>query len=102
MNTVATPVSMSEQGINLIKVHPITGKLLANVSKIFENVSKNNRDYHGAHHIATDGFKNFHASHIEIFNAGQPQVGRYPIHWHNADYVGEKDRLLTSVLVFNT
>ena len=53
-------------------------------------VPKDNRDYHGAHHIATDGFKNFHASHIEIFNAGQPQVGRYPIHWHNADYVGTK------------
>ena len=64
-------------------------------------VAKNDRDYHGAHHIATDGFKNFHASHIEIFNAGQPQVGRYPIHWHNADYVGEKDRLLTFVQVFH-
>ena len=63
-------------------------------------VPKNNRDYHGAHHIATDGFKNFHASHIEIFNAGQPQVGRYPIHWHNADYVGEKDRRLNFVPVF--
>ena len=63
-------------------------------------VPNNDRDYHGAHSIATDGFKNFHASHIEIFNAGQPQVGRYPIHWHNADYVGTKDRLLTSFFSF--
>ena len=45
-------------------------------------------DRHGAHSIVTKGFKNFHLSHIEIFNAGQPHVGRYPVHWHFADYVG--------------
>ena len=45
---------------------------------------------HGAHMIATHGFKNFHMSHVEIFNAGQPRLARYPIHWHHAGYVGEK------------
>ena len=29
-------------------------------------------------------------SHVEIFNAGQPRLARYPIHWHHADYVGAK------------
>ena len=44
---------------------------------------------HGAHMIATRGFKNYHVSHIEVFNAGQPRLARYPIHWHHAGYVGE-------------
>lgn len=42
------------------------------------------QDFHGAHFIATTGFANMHMSHVEIFNAGQPQVGRYPVHWHHA------------------
>lgn len=45
---------------------------------------------HGAHMIATNLFKNFHMSHVEIFNAGQPRLARYPVHWHHAGYVGEK------------
>ena len=45
-------------------------------------------DMHGAHIIATAGFANFHLSHAEIFNAGQPRLARYPIHWHHAHYVG--------------
>ena len=48
------------------------------------------QDFHGAHIIQTQGFKNFHMSHVELFNAGQPRVGRYPIHWHHAGYVGAK------------
>ena len=47
-------------------------------------------DMHGAHMIATAGFSNFHMSHVEIFNAGQPHLARYPIHWHHAGYVGAK------------
>jgi len=46
------------------------------------------RDMHGAHMITTFGFKNMHLSHIEIFNAGQPRLARYPVHWHHAGYVG--------------
>ena len=42
------------------------------------------RDMHGAHLINTEGFKNVHVSHIEIFNAGQPRLARYPMHWHHA------------------
>ena len=40
--------------------------------------------------LTLSGFKNFHMSHVEVFNAGQPRLARYPIHWHHADYVGEK------------
>ena len=29
-------------------------------------------------------------SHIEIFNAGQPRLARYPVHWHHAGYVGQR------------
>ena len=49
-----------------------------------------NEDMHGAHMITTAGFTNYHVSHIEIFNAGQPRLARYPIHWHHAGYVGTK------------
>ena len=48
------------------------------------------RDMHGAHMITTAGFTNYHVSHIELFNVGQPRLARYPIHWHHAGYVGEK------------
>ena len=47
-------------------------------------------DMHGAHMITTAGFTNYHVSHVEIFNAGQPRLARYPVHWHHAGYVGEK------------
>ena len=36
------------------------------------------------------GFTNYHVSHIELFNVGQPRLARYPVHWHHAGYVGEK------------
>jgi len=35
-------------------------------------------------------FKNWHVSHTEFFNVGQPRLARYPIHWHHAGYVGER------------
>ena len=81
----------------------------------YADVNGVDMDLHGAHMIATkgnvkkvivffpifwwisyqrfltsSGFKNFHMSHVEVFNAGQPRLARYPIHWHHADYVGEK------------
>ena len=46
------------------------------------------RDMHGAHMIFTSGFDNVHLSHIEIFNAGQPRLARYPVHWHHSGHVG--------------
>ena len=45
-------------------------------------------DMHGAHMIFTAGFDNVHLSHIEIFNAGQPRLARYPVHWHHSGHVG--------------
>ena len=39
--------------------------------------------------VFKEGFKNAHISHMEIFNAGQPRLARYPVHWHHAKYVGE-------------
>ena len=45
-------------------------------------------DRHGAHMVGTKKFRNFHVSHIEVFNAGQPWLARYPLHWHHAGYVG--------------
>ena len=42
------------------------------------------RDMHGAHMIFTAGFDNVHLSHIELFNAGQPRLARYPVHWHHS------------------
>lgn len=47
------------------------------------------KDLHGAHMVFTKEFKNAHISHMEIFNAGQPRLARYPVHWHHAEYVGE-------------
>ena len=38
----------------------------------------------------TYSFKNWHVSHTEFFNVGQPRLARYPIHWHHAGYVGER------------
>ena len=49
------------------------------------------RDMHGAHMITTSGFDNYHVSHVELFNVGQPRLARYPIHWHHAGYVGDRD-----------
>ena len=40
--------------------------------------------------IFTKEFKNVHISHMEIFDAGQPRLARYPVHWHHAGYVGKK------------
>ena len=56
----------------------------------YNEVNGFEQDYHGAHSMVTRNFKSFHMTHIEIFNAGQPRVGRYPVHWHFAGYVGEK------------
>ena len=56
----------------------------------YATIEGRDRDMHGAHMIATNEFKNFHMSHVEIFNAGQPRLARYPIHWHHAGYVGAK------------
>ena len=47
-----------------------------------------NDDLHGAHMIFTKGFENVHVSHLEVFNAGQPRLARYPVHWHQSGYVG--------------
>ena len=41
--------------------------------------------------VFTKKFKNAHISHMEIFNAGQPRLARYPVHWHHAGYVGQAD-----------
>ena len=56
----------------------------------FENMEGVDRDMHGAHMITTHSFKNWHVSHTEFFNVGQPRLARYPIHWHHAGYVGER------------
>ena len=56
----------------------------------YNDINGGEQDYHGAHSIVTSGFKNVHLSHIEIFNAGQPRVGRYPFHWHHAGYAGTR------------
>jgi hypothetical protein len=56
----------------------------------YTDVNGGEMDLHGAHSMITENFNNFHMTHIEIFNAGQPRVGRYPVHWHLADYVGER------------
>ena len=39
--------------------------------------------------VFTKNFKNAHISHMEIFNAGQPRLARYPVHWHHSEYVGQ-------------
>ena len=46
-------------------------------------------DMHGGHVIITGGFHNFHISHTELFQMGQPQLARYPLHWHFCDNVGD-------------
>ena len=43
---------------------------------------------HGGHVIITAGFKSVHISHVELTKMGQPQLGRYPLHWHLASDVG--------------
>ena len=45
-------------------------------------------DMHGGHVIITGGFANVHISHTEITRMGQPQLARYPLHWHNCATVG--------------
>ena len=59
-----------------------------NWCKYMNDVNGEDRDYHGAHMIFTKGFKNVHVSHLEVFNAGQPRLARYPVHWHQSGYVG--------------
>ena len=54
----------------------------------FAEMEGENIDRHGGHIVGTKKFKNFHISHIEVFNAGQPWLARYPVHWHHAGYVG--------------
>ena len=61
-----------------------------NFCHYYEWVNGFDQDLHGAHIVATKGFKNFHMSHVELFNVGQPRLARYPVHWHHADYVGKK------------
>ena len=58
----------------------------------YRNMTGEDKDMHGAHMIFTRGFSNVHISHMEIFNAGQPRLARYPVHWHHAYYVGEKGK----------
>ena len=60
----------------------------ANWCWYYTDVNGGEMDLHGGHIMATKDFDNFHLSHIEIFNAGQPLFGRYPVHWHLADKVG--------------
>ena len=55
----------------------------------YEYINGEDKDLHGAHMVFTKEFKNAHISHMEIFNAGQPRLARYPVHWHHAQYVGE-------------
>ena len=59
-----------------------------NLESYFEDMEGVDRDMHGAHMITTSGFDNYHVSHVELFNVGQPRLARYPIHWHHAGYVG--------------
>ena len=50
-------------------------------------------DFHGAHFFFRDGTRNVHLSHIELFNVGQAQLARYPVHFHfdqNFEYRHEK------------
>ena len=58
----------------------------------YKNMTGVDQDMHGAHMMFTRGFRNVHVSHMEIFNAGQPRLARYPVHWHHAHYVGEKGK----------
>ena len=44
-------------------------------------------DMHGGHVIITGGFLNVHISHVELEKMGQPQLARYPLHWHFCDDV---------------
>ena len=63
---------------------------LHNWCEYFADLEGEDRDMHGAHMIFTEGFDNVHVSHLEVFNAGQPRLARYPVHWHHASYVGMK------------
>ena len=72
------------------QLNPESANKNRNHCDYFTNINGYDADMHGAHMIATAGFANFHMSHVEIFNAGQPHLARYPIHWHHAGYVGAK------------
>ena len=50
---------------------------------LLENEPENGKkDFHGAHFFFRDGTRNAHLSHIELFNVGQAQLARYPVHFH--------------------
>ena len=38
--------------------------------------------------IITGGFDNVHITHVELKHMGQPQLARYPLHWHFCDDIG--------------
>ena len=47
-----------------------------------------NFDTFGGHILAREGFASFKVEHAEFTNLGQQGIiGRYPLHWHMADYV---------------
>jgi hypothetical protein len=53
-------------------------------------INGDDHDMHGAHIMITNGFDSVHISHIELFNAGQARLARYPMHWHFSGYVGKE------------
>ena len=54
-----------------------------------QSTKPNSRDMHGGHVIITGGFDNVHITHVELKNMGQPQLARYPLHWHFCDDIGD-------------
>jgi hypothetical protein len=60
----------------------------ANYERNFCFLFEGEGDQHGGHVIFTAGIRNVHITHIEITNAGQPQLARYPLHWHYCGDVG--------------